>query len=98
MKRPSNRNFNSFCNWILHNKPVTPEETEFIRHSEDFIALADGEEGGWFDGVVEDCLSCLPNNLAQVNPHFSCSTRAVKLVLVHTSYMWCRNFSRVQNS
>lgn len=86
MKRPSNRNFNSFSNWVLRLKPLTRQETEFVKNGEDFVALADGEEGGWFDGVVEDFLSCLPRNFAQVNRHSLCSAQAVKLVLVRASY------------
>ncbi|MCJ1267159.1 hypothetical protein MMC22_007044 [Lobaria immixta] len=65
MKRPSKRNFKSFYDWILGIKPLSREETDFVKHGEDFVALADAEEGGWFDGVVEDCLSCLPGGLAK---------------------------------
>ena len=86
MKRPSNRNFNSFSNWILNQtpSPLAREDMEFLRHGEDFVALADGEEGGWFDGVVEDVLSCLPGGLENVNLHSACSTRAIKLIPART--------------
>ena len=46
---------------------MTREERGFLKHGEDFVALADGQEGGWFDGFVEDCLGLLPFRLAQVN-------------------------------
>ncbi|MCJ1349443.1 hypothetical protein MMC31_007683, partial [Peltigera leucophlebia] len=65
LKRPSARNFNSFKNWMIDQKPVTREEMQFIRHAGDFVALADGQEGGWFDGFVEDILTKIPKDLAR---------------------------------
>lgn len=97
MKRPSNRNFNSFSNWILNKKPLAREDMDFLRHGEDFVALADGEEGGWFDGVVEDFLTCLPGGLAKVNLHSACSTRAIKFIPARVNTC-CRSSSRVPNS
>ena len=91
MKRPSNRHFNSFSNWIVGYKPVTREETEFVKHGDDFVALAEGEEGGWFDGVVEDCLSCLPGHLAQVNILSPRCTEVGMPFSVRTSYTCCRS-------
>lgn len=98
MKRPSKRNFKSFYDWILGIKPLSREETDFVKHGEDFVALADAEEGGWFDGVVEDCLSCLPGGLAKVNLHAPCSTQAVGLFPFRKSYTGCRSSSQVPNS
>lgn len=79
MEKPSNRNFTSFRNWINNTEPLSRKETEFVKHCDDFVALDPGEEGGWIDGILEDCLSCLPRHLAQVNIHSSCSTKAVKI-------------------
>ena len=70
LKKPSARNFNSFKNWMIDQKPVTRDEMKFIRHRGDFVALADGQEGGWFDGFVEDCLTKIPKNLARVRFFF----------------------------
>lgn len=56
---------------MIDQKPVTRDEMKFIRHSGDFVALADGPEGGWFDGFVEDCLTKVPKNLARVRFNFS---------------------------
>ena len=66
LKEASTRNYNSFTGWILDQKPLTIKETEFIKHKEDFVALADGEELGWFDGFVEDMLTCLPHGISKV--------------------------------
>lgn len=38
----------------------------FLKYSEDLVTLADGQEGGWFDGFVNDCLGLLPNHFARV--------------------------------
>ena len=48
-------------------KPLCRGEMRFIKHREDFIALADEQEGGWFDAIVEDALGCLPRRAAQVS-------------------------------
>lgn len=67
MKTVSTRNYNSLYTWIWDRKPLCRGETEFIKHREDFIALADEQEGGWFDAIVEDVLDCLPRRVAQVS-------------------------------
>lgn len=82
----------------MNNKPVSREETSFVQHCEDFVALADGEEGGWFDGVIEDTLSYLPCGLARVQLHSPYSTQVVKAFPVCTSNTWYRSSSRVPNS
>jgi len=67
LKKASTRNYNSFANWIHNKKPLSREESKFVKHDEDFIALADGQEGGWFDGFVEDILSLVPCKLSRVS-------------------------------
>ena len=48
-------------------KPLTPEESKFLEHTDDFVALADGQETGWLDGVVEDTMAwCIPSNVMKV--------------------------------
>lgn len=64
LKAPSSRNLKSFMAWIQDHKPLVQGELNFRKHKDDFVALADGQECGWLDGVVEDTLNwCLPNNL-----------------------------------
>lgn len=70
LKTPSARNFNSFKDWMIDQKPVTRDEMPFIQHPADFVALADGQEGGWFDGFIEDLLSKIPKDLARVGFFF----------------------------
>lgn len=36
-----------------------------IQHHDDFIALAEKQEGGWFDGVLEDTLSMFPRSVTR---------------------------------
>ncbi|KAI9881094.1 MAG: hypothetical protein M1830_008252 [Pleopsidium flavum] len=66
LKKASTRNYNSFANWIHNKKPLSREESKFVKHNEDLIALADGQEGGWFDGFVEDILSLVPCKLSRL--------------------------------
>ena len=67
LKAPTARNVNSFMNWIKPNKPLTVEEMTFVEHKDDWVALNDGQENGWLDGVVEDILKrLLPKFLMKV--------------------------------
>lgn len=60
--------------WIQDHKPLVQGELNFRKHKDDFVALADGQECGWLDGVVEDTLNwCLPNNLMKVRSSISCN-------------------------
>ncbi|KAK4994332.1 hypothetical protein LTR66_005604 [Elasticomyces elasticus] len=60
LQKPMGRNYTSVFNWMYHNAPLCEPEAEFIKHEDDFVALADAQEGGWFDGFVEDILSMMP--------------------------------------
>jgi hypothetical protein len=57
LKRTSSRDYQSLANWMHNEKPLSHEESEFIGCKEDFIALCEPQEGGWFDGLIEDTLS-----------------------------------------
>ncbi|KAI4181206.1 MAG: hypothetical protein L6R41_006759 [Letrouitia leprolyta] len=63
--RPSERDYRSFYRWIDNEKPLCREETKFVRHYDDFMALAEKQEGGWFDGVLEDALSIFPRSFTR---------------------------------
>ena len=67
LKTPTTRNIRSFMDWIQDYKPLTKEETLFTEHKDDFVALSDGQEDGWLDGVVEGSLNLsLPSKLRRV--------------------------------
>lgn len=36
-----------------------------LQYQDDFIALAEKQEGGWFDGVLEDTLSIFPRSVTR---------------------------------
>ena len=73
LKAPSARNVKSFMDWIQDHKPLVQGELTFRKHKDDFVALADGQECGWLDGVVEDTMSwCLPGEIMKVRPHTDC--------------------------
>ena len=74
LKAPTSRNAKSFFNWIKNHKPLTAEESTFVQRKDDFVALSDGQEGGWLDGIVEDGLSwCLPLKVMKVKHCLSLS-------------------------
>lgn len=58
--QPSERDYGSLYKWIDAEKPLCREEIKFVKYKDDFIALAEKQEGGWFDGVLEDMLSIFP--------------------------------------
>ena len=67
LKAPCSRNVKSFMDWIQDHKPLVQGESTFLKHKDDFVALADGQECGWLDGVVEDTLDWfLPNKMMRV--------------------------------
>lgn len=54
--------------WFQDHKPLSQEESTFMEHKDDFVAISDGQECGWLDGVVEDTLNiCLPSKLMKVH-------------------------------
>lgn len=63
--KPAERDYSSFYKWIDNIKPLCREETKFVKHQDDFIALAEKQEGGWFDGVLEDFISIFPRPLTR---------------------------------
>ena len=67
LKKPSGRDLSSFVDWVWDEKPLSREESRFLEHKDDFVALADGQEGGWLDGFVEDAMTkCIPNRILKV--------------------------------
>lgn len=84
LQKASTRNYTSVYNWMYHNAPLAQPETEFMKNDEDFVALVDPKEVGWFDGFIvsviasddltltnlpqEDVLSMFPCRLTRVRP------------------------------
>ena len=69
LKKPSGRDLSSFVHWVWDEKPLSREESGFLEHKDDFVALSDGQEVGWLDGFVEDTMmKCIPKRLMKVRP------------------------------
>ncbi|KAL8879785.1 MAG: hypothetical protein Q9198_002670 [Flavoplaca austrocitrina] len=66
--RPLDRDYGSLYRWIDDLKPLCREESKFIKYQDDIIALAEKQEGGWFDGVLEDTLSIFPRPFLLTSP------------------------------
>lgn len=47
-------------NWKARTMLSSPQ------YHDDFIALAEKQEGGWFDGVLEDMLTIFPRYITRV--------------------------------
>lgn len=63
---PRPRIFKVFATWMIENKPLYSKEMSFLEQSSDLITLAEGQERGWLDGVVESLLAwCASRNILQ---------------------------------
>lgn len=59
MNRPSGSEYNSVLNWMNITKPVTREESGFIREREDLVTLRPGRASSSFEQIVERVLAPL---------------------------------------
>ncbi|KAL8790444.1 MAG: hypothetical protein Q9213_000596 [Squamulea squamosa] len=81
--RPLDRDYGSVYRWMDDNKPLCREETKFIKYEDDIIALAEKQEGGWFDGFLEDALSIFPRPVTRASlspsPNYPCFPRSTSV-------------------
>jgi len=54
--RPSSSEYRSVCRYISQNKPLIPEELEYIQHKEDLVTLRPGRDHAWLDRSIERVL------------------------------------------
>lgn len=48
-------------------QPLFTSELAFLDHSSDFITLAEGQDRGWLDGIVESVVAwCASGSMLQV--------------------------------
>ena len=64
-KQPTQRNRRSYVNFIGNSKLLLRDEDQFIKYSEDLVAL--GGDNSWFNGVAEDAMHVLSPRLSQVS-------------------------------
>lgn len=50
----TSRNFRSLKHYMSNGRPLCETEEKFMDYDQDFVALVDPKEGGWFDAVLED--------------------------------------------
>lgn len=48
-------------------KPLSRSESKFVTQDEDFIALAGGQDAGWFDDRIEHMLRFIPGKVRRVS-------------------------------
>ncbi|MCJ1401912.1 hypothetical protein MMC11_005129 [Xylographa trunciseda] len=64
-KKPTTRNRRSYVNYINNEGLLAEGEGEFIRYSEDLVALGGELEDSWLNGIVEDIVDSIPKRIAQ---------------------------------
>lgn len=66
IKKPTERNRASYDAYVEGNGLLVAEEEEFIKYSEDLLALGGDLEDSWLNGVVEDMINLLSRRYWQV--------------------------------
>ena len=66
MKKPTSRNRGSYARYMTSKKMIANDEREFIRYSEDLVALGGELEDGPINGWVEDLLRLTSIRISQV--------------------------------
>ncbi|MCJ1378890.1 hypothetical protein MMC17_001989 [Xylographa soralifera] len=64
-KKPTTRNRRSYANFINNEGLFAGMEGDFIRYSEDLVALGGELEDSWLNGIVEDTLDTVSQRVAQ---------------------------------
>ncbi|MCJ1388727.1 hypothetical protein MMC18_001576 [Xylographa bjoerkii] len=64
-KKPTTRNRRSYANYINNEGLFVEKEGDFIRYSEDLVALGGELEDSWLNGIVEDILDTISQRAAQ---------------------------------
>ena len=65
-KKPTTRNRRSYVNYINNEGLFVEQEGDFIKYSEDLVALGGELEDSWLNGIVEDILDTISQRVAQV--------------------------------
>lgn len=65
--RPSSSEYRSVCRYISQNKPLIPEELEYIQHKEDLVTLRPGRDHAWLDRGIERVLRLQPFSFINVS-------------------------------
>ena len=68
LPKAEDRNYDSLANWMSNQAPLCGTEARFVEHQQDFVALLDPKEGGWFDAFIEDIiLPLFPRRMTMVS-------------------------------
>lgn len=64
----TSRNFRSLKHYMSNGRPLCETEEKFMDYDQDFVALVDPKEGGWFDAVLEDWfIPYVPRRISKVS-------------------------------
>ena len=71
MTAPAARYFTAFKSFILRDKHLLEREQSFLERKDDLVALQEGQERGWLDGVIESKMeSGLPEKVIHCSLRF----------------------------
>ncbi len=57
LKSPHPRSFTSYATWMRTKNPLTPDDASFLNRDDDFVALANDNEYGLLDNLLEKSIS-----------------------------------------
>lgn len=67
MDAPSRNNHKHYLNYVWMEKPVCPEEEDFIYHKDDMVNLHGNTEINWLRPMVDSIMMKLPRGLMKVS-------------------------------
>ena len=71
MTLPPPQKFTPFAQHIVNTIPIDDVERSFLSEAVDLVTLADGEEQGWLDGIVDRALNRCSR--VRITPQDQCS-------------------------
>ena len=67
MTAPAARYFTAFKSFILRDKHLLEREQGFLERKDDLVALQEGQERGWLDGIIESRMeAALPETVVHL--------------------------------
>ena len=63
---PSSKNHRNYFNYIWNEKPLCPEEYDFIYFEDDMLSLGKNDEDSWLEPLVDVIMAWVPFNILKV--------------------------------
>ena len=72
MEVPSQKLHNHYRNYLWHEKPLAPEDSEFVYRKDDMVNLHGYHESNWIKPVIDSVMMTLPPSVMRVSSFDNC--------------------------